>query len=197
MHYYERWAAHEKSQLKAFADLRDTADNKLRTLSVCQSTPANLLKFITDGMVGDATAGSHKPSLGRRLCPGTLTRGVRGAQAQIMDCRRVLKWTYGYGYYASITPVQRNLFEFMQGHAEQTLEKLTHVVEVDLERFLCTEPQVGRQTASARTPSPNWRQNVEKRLVVSERALRERLSVLGYKRTVVRVCIRGREPCYQ
>ena len=148
-------------------------------------------------MVGDATAASHKPSLGRRLCPGTLTRGVRGAQAQIMDCRRVLKWTYGYGYYASITPVQRNLFEFMQGHAEQTLEKLTHVVEVDLERFLCTEPQVGRQTASARTPSPNWRQNVEKRLVVSERALRERLSVLGYKRTVVRVCIRGREPCYQ
>jgi hypothetical protein len=34
-------------------------------------------------MVGDATAASHKPSLGRRLCPGTLTRGVRGVQMEM------------------------------------------------------------------------------------------------------------------
>jgi ariadne-1 len=125
MHYYERWAAHEKSQLKALADLRDTTDNKLNTLSHCQSTPMSQLKFVTD------------------------------AQAQIVECRRVLKWTYGYGYYASITDVQRNFFEFMQGHAEQTLEKLTHVSEVDLERFMTTESQPPYLPSPGTSPSPH------------------------------------------
>mmetsp|Transcript_658 Transcript_658/g.1197 ORF Transcript_658/g.1197 Transcript_658/m.1197 type:complete len:621 (-) Transcript_658:332-2194(-) len=110
MHYYERWVAHEKSQTKALLDLRDTTDARLQQLSQCQSTPVSQLKFVTD------------------------------AQAQIAECRRVLKWSYGYGYYADITEVQRNFFEFMQGDAEQSLETLTHIAEQDLARFLCPDP---------------------------------------------------------
>jgi ariadne-1 len=82
-----RLQANEKSQQKAKTDLKETGENKLNLLSNCQSTPLSQLKFVTDAL------------------------------AQIVECRRILKWTYGYGYcffdsYA--TPEGRNFFEFMQ-----------------------------------------------------------------------------------
>eukprot|EP00240_Pyramimonas_obovata_P003027 CAMPEP_0118921654 /NCGR_PEP_ID=MMETSP1169-20130426/860_1 /TAXON_ID=36882 /ORGANISM="Pyramimonas obovata, Strain CCMP722" /LENGTH=648 /DNA_ID=CAMNT_0006862413 /DNA_START=218 /DNA_END=2161 /DNA_ORIENTATION=+ len=109
MHYYERWAANEKSQAKAKSDLADTSENKLNLLSNCQSTPLSQLKFVTD------------------------------AQAQIVECRRILKWTYGYGYCFYDTyesPADRHFFEFMQGNAECVLEKLSHAAEHDLAKFM-------------------------------------------------------------
>eukprot|EP00241_Pyramimonas_parkeae_P015080 CAMPEP_0114316268 /NCGR_PEP_ID=MMETSP0059-20121206/23095_1 /TAXON_ID=36894 /ORGANISM="Pyramimonas parkeae, Strain CCMP726" /LENGTH=598 /DNA_ID=CAMNT_0001442153 /DNA_START=352 /DNA_END=2148 /DNA_ORIENTATION=- len=124
MHYYERWVAHEKSQTKALLDLRDTTDARLQQLSQCQSTPVSQLKFVTD------------------------------AQAQIAECRRVLKWSYGYGYYADITEVQRNFFEFMQGDAEQSLETLTHIAEQDLARFLVPGPAVAPEGRRPPLPAP-------------------------------------------
>eukprot|EP00238_Polyblepharides_amylifera_P000962 CAMPEP_0196573722 /NCGR_PEP_ID=MMETSP1081-20130531/3576_1 /TAXON_ID=36882 /ORGANISM="Pyramimonas amylifera, Strain CCMP720" /LENGTH=623 /DNA_ID=CAMNT_0041891541 /DNA_START=181 /DNA_END=2053 /DNA_ORIENTATION=+ len=131
MHYYERWAAHEKSQAKALRDLADMVGTKLTSLSQAQSTPLSQLKFITD------------------------------AQAQIIECRRILKWSYGYGYYANITPVQQNFFEFMQGEAEMNLEKLTYAAEQDLNLFMqddeadnCKELKFGTSPGASGSNQP-------------------------------------------
>ena len=43
------------------------------------------------------------------------------AMQQIVECRRILKWTYGYGYYAFNTEedgIKKKFFEFIQADAE-------------------------------------------------------------------------------
>ncbi|KAK3278739.1 hypothetical protein CYMTET_13334 [Cymbomonas tetramitiformis] len=106
MHYYERWAAHEKARVKAQEDLKEMSDDKLKRLSECQSTPVSQLKFVTD------------------------------AWTQIVECRRVIKWTYGYGFYAELSQDRRNFFEFMQGEAELSLDNLHRAAELELAPFL-------------------------------------------------------------
>ncbi|MCH81848.1 putative E3 ubiquitin-protein ligase ARI8-like, partial [Trifolium medium] len=68
-HYYERWASNQSSRQKALADLQQMQTVHLGKLSDAQCQPETQLKFITD------------------------------AWLQIVECRRVLKWTYAYGYY--------------------------------------------------------------------------------------------------
>jgi ariadne-1 len=64
-------------------------------------------------------------------------RFIVDAHAQIAECRRVLKWTYGFGYYhLEEDGPKKRFFEFVQADAEMTLERLTEAVEVELETFL-------------------------------------------------------------
>ena len=84
------------------------------------------------------------------------------ANSQIVNCRRILKWTYAYGYYKfdtltlptragdGVTAAQvaeakarkqrteerKVLFEFLQGEAESALEKLSGLMDRDLKRFM-------------------------------------------------------------
>ncbi len=51
--------------------------------------------------------------------------------AQVIECRRMLKWTYAYGYYSfedeakdSSLVRQRQFFEFQQGALESRLENV-------------------------------------------------------------------------
>lgn len=53
---------------------------------------------------------------------------------QIVECRRVLKWSYAYGYYLSTSTKSKKsskeeLFDYLQGEAETFLERLHHCVE--------------------------------------------------------------------
>lgn len=83
------------------------------------------------------------------------------ASDQIVECRRILKWTYAYSFYkfdtldlptepsetvsdaavaaaaAEIDGVdrRRTFFEFLQNDAESSLEMLSKALEVDMKRF--------------------------------------------------------------
>ncbi|KAG6557972.1 hypothetical protein Mapa_000151 [Marchantia paleacea] len=106
-HYYERWATNETSRTKALADLRQMEEVQINRLSDVQSQPVSQLKFVT------------------------------AAWNQIVECRRVLKWTYAYGYYLPEEErAKRQFFEYLQAEAESGLERLHKCAEKDLLMFL-------------------------------------------------------------
>eukprot|EP00252_Welwitschia_mirabilis_P004875 TRINITY_DN1520_c0_g3_i1.p1 TRINITY_DN1520_c0_g3~~TRINITY_DN1520_c0_g3_i1.p1 ORF type:complete len:546 (+),score=119.79 TRINITY_DN1520_c0_g3_i1:530-2167(+) len=107
MHYYERWATNEMSRAKALSDLQQMQATQIERLSEKQSQPVSQLKFVTD------------------------------AWLQIVECRRVLKWTYAYGYYLpEHEKTKRQFFEYMQGEAESGLERLHQCAEKELQKFI-------------------------------------------------------------
>ncbi|CAA7039787.1 unnamed protein product [Microthlaspi erraticum] len=106
-HYYERWDGNLKSRKKAMEDLERFESETIKKVSDKQQTPETQLKFITD------------------------------AWLQIIECRRVLQWTFAYGYYLPESGLRerQNFFEFLQGEAESGLERLHKCVEKDLDVF--------------------------------------------------------------
>ncbi|KAH9670513.1 RING-type domain-containing protein [Citrus sinensis] len=106
-HYYERWATNQSSRQKALADLQQMQTVHLEKLSDVQCQPESQLKFITE------------------------------AWLQIVECRRVLKWTYAYGYYLpDHEHAKRQFFEYLQGEAESGLERLHQCAEKELQIYL-------------------------------------------------------------
>ncbi|CAH2073008.1 unnamed protein product [Thlaspi arvense] len=111
-HYYERWASNEKSRKKAVEDLRKFHSEKLEVLCDIQKATEAELRLIAEAWI------------------------------QIIEGRRVLKWTYAYGFYLPQGPdyfKQRELFEYSQGEAESSLERLHKCVEKELEPFETAE----------------------------------------------------------
>eukprot|EP00249_Psilotum_nudum_P022331 c28474_g1_i2 orf=611-2407(-) len=106
-HYYERWATNESSRAKALSDLQQMQAIQIEKLSDRQCQPVSQLKFVTE------------------------------AWLQIVECRRVLKWTYAYGYYLPENEdAKRQFFEYLQGEAEAGLERLHQCAEKDLQVYL-------------------------------------------------------------
>ncbi|KAE8651733.1 hypothetical protein Csa_006252 [Cucumis sativus] len=106
-HYYERWATNQSSRQKALADLHQMQTVHLEKLSDIQCQPQSQLKFISE------------------------------AWLQIVECRRVLKWTYAYGYYLPEREhAKRQFFEYLQGEAESGLERLHQCAEKELHAYL-------------------------------------------------------------
>ncbi|XP_062075854.1 probable E3 ubiquitin-protein ligase ARI8 [Humulus lupulus] len=111
-HYYERWATNQSSRQKALADLQQMQSVHLEKLSDIQCQPESQLKFITEPWL------------------------------QIVECRRVLKWTYAYGYYLpEHEHAKRQFFEYLQGEAESGLERLHQCAEKELHVYLNAEGQ--------------------------------------------------------
>ncbi|KAB5538627.1 hypothetical protein DKX38_016160 [Salix brachista] len=109
-HYYERWATNQSSRQKALADLQQMQNVHLEKLSDVQCQPESQLKFIIE------------------------------AWLQIVECRRVLKWTYAYGYYLpEHEHAKRQFFEYVQGEAESGLERLHQCAEKELQIYLNAE----------------------------------------------------------
>ncbi|KNA05953.1 hypothetical protein SOVF_185600 isoform B [Spinacia oleracea] len=109
-HYYERWASNQSSRQKALQDLQQMQSVHLEKLSDIQCQPESQLKFIIE------------------------------AWTQIVECRRVLKWTYAYGYYLpEHEHAKRRFFEYMQGEAEAGLERLHQCAEKELQVYLTAE----------------------------------------------------------
>ncbi|KAJ6902422.1 hypothetical protein NC651_020030 [Populus alba x Populus x berolinensis] len=109
-HYYERWATNQTSRQKALADLQQMQNVHLEKLSDIQCQPESQLKFIIE------------------------------AWLQIVECRRVLKWTYAYGYYLpEHEHAKRLFFEYLQGEAESGLERLHQCAEKELHIYLNAE----------------------------------------------------------
>lgn len=56
---------------------------------------------------------------------------------QIIECRRVLKWTYAYGYYLpEQESTKKRFFEYLQGEAEVGLERLHHCAELEFQELV-------------------------------------------------------------
>lgn len=110
---------------QALQSLHQAASEKLEELSEITATPTSQLKFVLD------------------------------AWAQVVDCRRILKWTYAYGYYrfgeqAPSTKSQQEFFEFNQGQAEYYLEKLNGEVEKQLDLYM-------KNNKESASDSAEWR----------------------------------------
>ncbi|KAL3507131.1 hypothetical protein ACH5RR_032513 [Cinchona calisaya] len=109
-HYYERWATNQSSRQKALADLHLMQAMHLEKLSEIQCQPESQLRFIIE------------------------------AWLQIVECRKVLKWTYAYGYYLpGHEQTRRQFFEYLQGEAEAGLERLHQCAEKELQNYLRAE----------------------------------------------------------
>ncbi|KAI3958366.1 hypothetical protein MKW98_011054 [Papaver atlanticum] len=62
---------------------------------------------------------------------------ISDAWLQIIECRRVLKWTYAYGYYLTEDELaKKQFFEYLQGEAENGLERLHKCAEKELQPYL-------------------------------------------------------------
>ncbi|PWA63557.1 Zinc finger, C6HC-type [Artemisia annua] len=111
-HYYERWAANEKSRKKALSDLHKIETVELKILSSNYDMTEKQLQFIKD------------------------------AWLQIVECRRMLKWTYAYGFYIPEKEKEKKaFFEFLQGEAEVGLERLHLCAEKGLQIYIKREDE--------------------------------------------------------
>ncbi|GJW31258.1 probable E3 ubiquitin-protein ligase ARI8 [Tanacetum coccineum] len=107
IHYYERWAANEKSRKQALLDLHKIKTFDIKTLRLNYNQNETPLDFIME------------------------------AWLQIIECRRVLKWTYVYGYYIPEKEKEKKaIFEFLQGEAEVGLERLHLCAEKELQLYI-------------------------------------------------------------
>ncbi|GMI82582.1 ARABIDOPSIS ARIADNE 8, ARIADNE 8 [Hibiscus trionum] len=105
-HYFERWATNKKSMKKAADDLQNVQSEQIEIVRRIQEKSAAEISFITE------------------------------AWQQIIECRRVLAWTYAYGFYLpDECEAKRNLFEYLQGQAESGLERLHDCAEKELLPF--------------------------------------------------------------
>ncbi|KAL6516780.1 putative E3 ubiquitin-protein ligase ari8 [Orobanche hederae] len=109
-HYYERWATNQSSRQRAIENLHQMQTVHLEKLSDIQCQPESQLKFIIE------------------------------AWLQIVECRRVLKWTYAYGYYLpEHEHAKKRFFEYLQGEAESGLERLHQCAEKEFQVYLNSE----------------------------------------------------------
>merc|ERR1711879_935997 len=63
------------------------------------------------------------------------------ALRQVRACRRVMKWTYVYGYYLEEPGPEKNLFEHLQKNLEEKTDFLHELLEKDIESMFFGENQ--------------------------------------------------------
>ncbi|CAH9103436.1 unnamed protein product [Cuscuta epithymum] len=106
MHFFARWEANDRSRKTAVADLCKVRQDSAAPYA-CSSQLQNT----------------------------SLRQIVEEAWEQIVECRRMLKWMYAYGYYLpedENEAARRQLFEYSQGEAESMLERLHRCAETEL-----------------------------------------------------------------
>jgi len=63
------------------------------------------------------------------------------ALRQVRACRRVLKWTYVYGYYLEDVGPEKNLFEHLQKHLEEQTDSLHEMLEKEFDQIFFNPDQ--------------------------------------------------------
>ncbi|KAG6760037.1 hypothetical protein POTOM_036536 [Populus tomentosa] len=127
-HYYERWATNQSSRQKALADLQ-----QMQNVHISAYFPKVALANVNQEIVLE--------KLSDIQCqPESQLKFIIEAWLQIVECRRVLKWTYAYGYYLpEHEHAKRMFFEYVQGEAESGLERLHQCAEKELQIYLNAE----------------------------------------------------------
>mmetsp|Transcript_50405 Transcript_50405/g.113323 ORF Transcript_50405/g.113323 Transcript_50405/m.113323 type:complete len:546 (-) Transcript_50405:161-1798(-) len=83
------------------------------------------------------------------------------ALRQVRACRRVLKWTYVYGYYLEETGPEKNLFEHLQKNLEEKTDCLHEMLEKDFDTiFFSGEENCGPTSQEAHAKFMDFRSHV-------------------------------------
>jgi ariadne-1 len=109
--HYERWAGNLKSLEKARQDMNKLEASELEEMAAVVGADAvTELAFVTE------------------------------AYEEIVHGRRVLRWAHAYGYYLDPErdAKKRELFDYLQGEANQWLERLHECAEVERKRLFCS-----------------------------------------------------------
>ncbi|TVU10440.1 hypothetical protein EJB05_43969, partial [Eragrostis curvula] len=116
VHYYERWTANGASGKKAREDLDGLEAGGIEAFAAAMGRPP------TEEETGF----------------------LKAAYAQIVESRRVLRWTYAYVYYLDPEreAAKREFCEFIQGEAESSLERLHHCAEQEWKDLLIGDAAV-------------------------------------------------------
>ncbi|TVU04343.1 hypothetical protein EJB05_50077, partial [Eragrostis curvula] len=112
MYYYERWAANQLALHMAMADAEQLGRSGLVAMAVAVGKPDMKLDFMTKGY------------------------------DRIIAGRRVLQWTYAYGYFldpARHGKVYWELFEDLQDQANSWLDRLHEAVELERKEIFCAD----------------------------------------------------------
>ncbi|CAN6363655.1 unnamed protein product [Urochloa humidicola] len=101
--HYERWAGNLRSLEKARQDMDELERLELEGMAAAVGRPVTELAF------------------------------VKEAYEQVVYGRRVLRWAHAYGYYLDpeTDGTKRRLFDFLQGQANESLEKLHEAAELE------------------------------------------------------------------
>ncbi|KAG4979624.1 hypothetical protein JHK85_033582 [Glycine max] len=103
---------------------RWASNQSIEKLSDIQCQPESQLKFITEAWLQGEIDGFL----------------ISLSCFQIIECRRVLKWTYAYGFYLpEHEHAKKQFFEYLQGEAESGLERLHQCAEKELQPFLSAD----------------------------------------------------------
>ncbi|KAM7279084.1 hypothetical protein ACFE04_006218 [Oxalis oulophora] len=152
--HYERWATNKKSAEKALHDMGCIQDTEFRK---------KLTEF-------HGLADSHLDSIVK-------------AWEQIVECRRLLRWTYVYGYYLDgdvegkiSAAAKRNLFEYSLGEAENALEKLHGWTEKELKQFIDADIKLPQEFHDYRVKLVELTSNTKKYFEKLMKALENNLS---------------------
>lgn len=106
-HYFERWLSNQRSRNIALADLARVRAYHIPRLYQQTKDVGLDLEFVVE------------------------------AWDQIVECRRVLRWSYAYGYY--VEKGKKTFFECLQGEAEAALERLHHCAEKEMKKYVKAE----------------------------------------------------------
>ncbi|CAN6373431.1 unnamed protein product [Urochloa humidicola] len=109
--HYERWAGNLRSLQKAKQDMEELERSELEGMAAMVGRPVMELAFLTD------------------------------AYKQVVYGRRVLRWAHAYGYYLDpeTDGTKRQLFDFLQGQANQSLERLHEAAELEKKNVFWSE----------------------------------------------------------
>lgn len=138
-HFYERFKVHSDGQQLAVAVM----EAQLSASSAAPPPPPSGCVGLTDNKVqeesgseeeADALCAESRSAEGGETSPGEAEAAMgegeveavlREAWTQVVDCRRALKWSYAFGFFAAFSsPAQQQLFEFHQGQLERGLQLL-------------------------------------------------------------------------
>lgn len=103
------------------------------------------------------------------------------ALRQVRACRRVLKWTYVYGYYLEEGGAENNLFEYLQKNLEQKTDRLHEMLEKDLDGIISNESEckLGLSSSEAHAKFMEFRSNVTNFTNVTQKFRDQILTDLG------------------
>jgi len=73
---------------------------------------------------------------------------------QVRDCRRVLKWSYVYGYYLVEGGVEKNLFEHLQRNLEEKVDNLHEMLEKDFDSIYFSQAAASAPGGASVPASP-------------------------------------------
>merc|ERR1712032_789358 len=107
------------------------------------------------------------------------------ALRQVRACRRVLKWTYVYGYYLEEVGPSKNLFEHLQKNLEEKTDNLHEMLEKEIDTMFFNESDTtSPRGQEAHSKFMNFRSHVTNYTNVTQKFLAQILHDLGYGGTL-------------